>query len=160
MNDIVCSTAKVLGNLQRSRENLRDSPSGSGRPRGCLIAAFWPVIEWVEDQDNVITNEALDQQFGPLGAEPVDDVLEKSLKVHVALLALTESGNFDIVLGAASSGLGALRRLVRRWDPPSGGKRRGSSATNLVLQIGANCKIYPQDLEVGGTGFADTKGAN
>ena len=42
-------------------------------------SAFPPVVEWVEDQDNIITNEeALDQQFGPLGAEPVDDVQEKS----------------------------------------------------------------------------------
>ena len=48
------------------------------------------MIEWVEDQDNIITNEALDQQFGPLGAEPVDNVHEKSEQVHVALLALTE----------------------------------------------------------------------
>ena len=53
-------------------------------------------IEWVEDQDNIITNEALDQQFGPLGTEPADDVLEKSGQVHVALLALTESESFDI----------------------------------------------------------------
>ena len=102
VNDKVCSTSKVLGNLQRPREGLRDSPSVSGRPRGFLIvaygSAFWPVVEWVEDQDNVITNEAL--------------------------LALTESESFDIVLGAAPSGLEALRRLARRWDPLSGGKRR------------------------------------
>ena len=41
---------------------------------GFLIAAygsaFQPVTEWVEDQDNVITNEALDRQFGSVGAEP------------------------------------------------------------------------------------------
>ena len=43
------------------------------------------MIEWVEDQDNVITNNALEQQFGPLGEEPVDDVLEKIEQVHVAL---------------------------------------------------------------------------
>ena len=49
-------------------------------------SAFGPVIEWVEDQDNVITNEALDRQFGPIGAEPVEDVQEKSEQVHVALL--------------------------------------------------------------------------
>ena len=41
---------------------------------GFLIAAYGsasqPVTEWVEDQDNVITNEALDRQFGSVGAEP------------------------------------------------------------------------------------------
>ena len=75
---------------------------------GFLIAAFGsafrPVIDWVENQDNVITNEALDRQFGPIGAEPVEDIQEKSeqfhvaLLVHVALLALTESESFDIFL--------------------------------------------------------------
>ena len=34
VNDKVWSTSKVMGNLQRSRASLRDSPSGSGRPRG------------------------------------------------------------------------------------------------------------------------------
>ena len=53
-------------------------------------SAFRPVIECVEDQDNVITNQAFDGQFGPMGAEPVEDVQEKSEQVHVALLALTE----------------------------------------------------------------------
>ena len=54
---------------------------------GFLMAAYGsavrPVIEWVEDQDNIFTNEALDQQFGPLGAETVDDVLER---VHKYML--------------------------------------------------------------------------
>ena len=48
---------------------------------GVLIAAYGsalPVIEWVEDQGNVITNEALDRQFGPTGAEPVEDVQERT----------------------------------------------------------------------------------
>ena len=80
---------------------------------GFLIAAygsaFRPVIESVDDQDNVITNDALEQQFGPLGDEPVGDILERANKVHVALLAFTENGSFDTVLGAAPSDLEALR---------------------------------------------------
>ena len=48
-------------------------------------SAFGPVIESVEDQDKVVTNESLEQQFGPLGSEPNDDVLEKSEQVHVGL---------------------------------------------------------------------------
>ena len=87
-------------------------------------SAFGPVIEWVEDQDNVITNETLHRQFGPTGAEPVEDLQEKSEEVRVALLASTESESFDIVLGAAPSGLEALRRLVRRWGLPTGEQRR------------------------------------
>ena len=53
-------------------------------------SAFRPVIEWVEYQGNVITNEALDRQFGPKGAEPVEDVQEQREQVHVARLALTD----------------------------------------------------------------------
>ena len=66
------------------------------------------MIEWVEDQDNVTTDESLEQQFGPLGAQPFEDVLETMEQVNVALVALTESESFDIVLGAAPSSLEAL----------------------------------------------------
>ena len=114
-------------------------------------SASWPVMNCVKDQDNVVTNKALDRQFGPIGAEPVEDVQEKSEQVHDALLALTESGSFDVVLGAAPSGLEALRRLVRRWDPPSGGKRRALLRQILVPD---RCKQQdlPAGLEVGRTG--------
>ena len=59
------------------------------------------MIEWMEDQDNVKRS---------IGAEPVEDVREKSEQVHVALPALTESESLDIVLGAATSGLQVLGR--------------------------------------------------
>ena len=45
------------------------------------------LIGWVEDQDNVITNNALEPQFGPLSEELVGDVLELSEQFHVALSA-------------------------------------------------------------------------
>ena len=91
--------------------------------------------------------EAIEQQFDPLGEEPVDDVLEKSEQVHVALLALTESESFGIVLVAAPPGLEALRRMVRRWDPLQWRKTQSASATQFWFQIGANCKILPAGLE-------------
>ena len=69
------------------------------------------MTEWEENQDNDVTNDALEQQFDSLSDERVDDVLEES---QVALLALTERESFDMVLGAATSGLEPLRRLVRR----------------------------------------------
>ena len=76
--------------------------------------------------------------------EPVEDVEEETEQVHVALLALTESESFDMVLGAAPSGLEALRRLVRRWDPLSAGKRRA-----LVRQILVPDRCKLQDLPAG-----------
>ena len=90
------------------------------------------MIEWVEDQDKVITNEAFDRQFGPTGAEPDED------------LVLTESKSFDIVREEAPSGLEALRRLVRLWDPLSGGKR---FAHMRQILLSARCRL--QDLRAG-----------
>ena len=81
--------------------------------------------------------------------ETVDDVLDTGEQVHVVLLAWTQGESFDIVLGAALSGLEALRRLVRRWDPLSGGKRREHFCAKYWFQIGANCKIFPEGLKQG-----------
>ena len=63
----------------------------------------------------------------------------------VTLLALTESESFDIVHGAAPSGLEALRRVVPRWDPLSG-KRRALLRQSLVPD---RCKLqdHPAALE-------------
>ena len=73
------------------------------------------MIEWMWDQDNVITNDELEQEFGPISDEPLGEIVEWS--DHVAPFALKE--RVDIVFGAAPSGLEALRRVVRRWDPLS-----------------------------------------
>lgn len=113
-----------------------------------LVAAygstFRPVVEWVEDQETAIVGQDLDDQFGDTGHEPVGEIFEKNAQLHVALLALTEGESFDIVLGAAPSGLEALRRLIRRWDPLSGGKRRVLLRQILVPD---RCKL--QDLPAG-----------
>ena len=53
--------------------------------------------------NNVITNDALEQQFGPLSEEPVDDIMDKSEHVHAALLALTEGESFDIFFNTIRS---------------------------------------------------------
>ena len=72
-------------------------------------------MEWVEDQDNDIANEALEQQFGPIMQNQLTSFSERANKSMWKL---------RFVLGAPPSGLEALRRLVRRWDPLSEGKRR------------------------------------
>ena len=115
---------------------------------GFLIAAygssFRQVIEWIEDQEATITEQDLDEQFGDTGHEPVEGITERNAQLHVALLALTEGESFDVVLGAAPSGLEALRRLVRRWDPLSGGRRRALLRQILVPD---RCKL--QELPAG-----------
>ena len=83
----------------------------------------------------------------------------KSQQVHVALLALAESENFDIVLGAAPSGLEALRRLVPCWDPLSV-RNAEHFFDKSWFEIGSNCKIFLQDSRRWRNWFADTKGGN
>ena len=64
---------------------------------------------------------------------------------------MTESARYDVVLGAAPSGLEARRRVVRRGDPPSGGKRR-PSATNYSSRAVPTTRLSCGSREVGGTG--------
>ena len=117
-----------------------------GRSQGSWslrTARFGQPMERVEDQNDVISDDALEQEFGTLSDETVEKILEKSEQVQAALLALTEGEGFDIVVGAAPWGLEALRRLIRRWNLLSGGRRRGLLRQNLVPD---QCK---QDLLAG-----------
>ena len=59
-------------------------------------------------------------------------------------VSLLFSLSFDILLGAAPSGLEALTRLVHRWHPLSGGKRR-----SLLRQISVPDRCKLQDLPAG-----------
>ena len=156
MSDKVLVDIKGLGKPPMFEEESWKSTERLRKTTGFLIAsygpAFRPVIEWVEDQDNVITIEALDRQFGPIGAEPIEDVQEKSEQGHVALLALTESESFDIGLGAAPSGLKDLRRLVQHWDPLSGGKRRTPLRQILVPDRCILQDLHRRTRETGRTG--------
>ena len=47
---------------------------------GFLIAAkssnFLPKIKWVRDEDSNMTKDEFEHHFGPLGDEPVDEILE------------------------------------------------------------------------------------
>ena len=98
-------------------------------------STFRRVLEWAEDQERPITEDDLEDQFGVEAAAPedrIDDLREKDAQLHVALQALTEGESFDIVLGCAPRGVEALRRLARRWDPSSGGRRRATLKQILV----------------------------
>ena len=152
------STSKVLENLQRSRKNLRNSPTGSGRPWFRLLRmaqlSSQCLSGWKIKTTSSRTKHLIDSSVR-LGAEPVGDVLEKSEQVHVALLALTES--CDIVLGAVPSGLESLRRLVRRWDPLSGGKR-GARLRQILVPDRCNLQdLSRRTQEVEGTGSPTRK---
>ena len=103
---------------------------------GFLAAAYGTelraVLEWTEDQGQGITLEGLTERFVEDTVDAIPDLDEKNSQLHVALLSLTEGESFDIVLGAAPHGFEALRRLIRRWGPLSGGRRRALLRQILV----------------------------
>ena len=80
-------------------------------------SAFRLVVKWVKYQDNVITNDELQQQFSPLS--------------HVVLLTFTDSESFDTVLGAVrilrEQGTGAPIR-VKQSNRNDDRQVRGSSS--------------------------------
>ena len=126
---------------------------------GFLIAAygsaFRPVIEWVEDQDDIVTNDALEQQFGSLSYEPVDGVLDKNEQVHVALFAVTERESFDVVFWSIirsrvtatfgpSLGYPAWRsRQVRGIGSPN----RAAAALDEDIRTAALDALVPSELD-------------
>ena len=84
------------------------------------------MLELAEDQDEVITRELFWENSGPDGIDDeVPNLGDKDTQLHVALQNLTEGESYDIVMGSGTkNGVEAFRRLVRRWDPASGGRRR------------------------------------
>eukprot|EP00971_Amphidinium_carterae_P330074 6462928-Amphidinium_carterae.1 len=88
-------------------------------------SSFKGLLDWVEDQEQTITTQDLAMQFNDVNSpEYIECLEEKDAQLHAALMALTEGEAFDIVLGCASCGSEALRKLIRRFDPSSGGRRR------------------------------------
>ena len=144
------------GEYSKFTEWLRKT---TGSPIAADGSAFRPVTEWVEDQDNVNTNEALDRQLCPVGADAIEDVQDKGDQVHVALLALTESESFDVVFWSGTIRSGSVETIG-----PSSGSSGWKSAelyhNKSWFQIDASCKTFPQALRNEKNWPADTKGAN
>ncbi|CAK0857642.1 unnamed protein product [Prorocentrum cordatum] len=92
---------------------------------------FRKLLEWVEDQaqeTTVISMEVLEARFGSDDDnedEFIPDLREKVSQLYVALQTLTEGESFALVMNTPKgNGAEAMRKLIRRWDPASGGKRR------------------------------------
>jgi hypothetical protein len=127
---------KGLGKPPQFKNSMAGFTEWLKKTSGFLVSAygagFRAVLEWIEDQEQPLQAADMDLQFGDQSQEPVPDLEEKGSQLHVVLLSLTEGESFDIVLGAAPSGFEALRRLIRRWDPLSGGRRRALLRQILV----------------------------
>eukprot|EP00959_Pyramimonas_sp_CCMP1952_P404056 8466587-Pyramimonas_sp.AAC.1 len=72
--------------------------------------------------------EVLEARFGSEDDDEdefIPDLREKVSQLYVALQTLTEGESFALVMNTPKgNGAEAMRKLIRRWDPASGGKRR------------------------------------
>ena len=95
------------------------------------MLSIYPTLEapltWSIDVMGEITREMIDLSFGT-GADLVDQVDEledKCTQVRSLLHYYTDGESFDIVNAVPSwNGLEAWRRLTRRYNPFTGGRRR------------------------------------
>lgn len=92
-----------------------------------------PVLEWSLEQTTGALPSDADLHFdGSDTLHPrVDDVDVKAAQLYTLLAQLTDGESFDIVNNAGkNNGLEAWRKLHRRFDPSTGGRRR-----NMLREI-------------------------
>ena len=84
-------------------------------------SSFQSILEWVVDQDEEITVERVEEEHGgELGMAGLDD---KGDQLFRLLSSLTTHESEDLVINA-KNGYEAWRRLNRRWDPLTAGRKR------------------------------------
>ena len=92
-----------------------------------------PVLEWAEERDAAIQQADIDEAFGHAAddLERVPDIEVLNGQLYTVLTQLTEGEPFDITRNAGEGqGFEAWRRITRRYDPSTGGRKR-----NLLNQI-------------------------
>ena len=85
------------------------------------------MLEWAAEQTTHITTELIDREFLPTETNQERRVqnLEFVLQqMHTSLVPLTRCEANDIVANSRKSPLGAWRRLQKRYDPTTGGRKR------------------------------------
>ena len=85
------------------------------------------MLEWAAEQPTEITTTAIDHEFLPTDTnedrrvQNLEFVLQQ---MHTALMALTSYEANDIVTNSRKNPLEAWRRLQKRYDPTTGGRKR------------------------------------
>ena len=105
------------------------------------------MMEWATEQPTEITTTALDLEFLPTdtnvdrGVQNLEFVLQQ---MHTALMALTNYEANDIVANSRKNPLEAWRRLQKRYDPTTRGRKR-----NLLRTIISPGRCSLVELQVG-----------
>ena len=90
------------------------------------------MLEWAAEQPTEITTTAIDLEFLPTdtnedrGVQNLEFVLQQ---MHTALMALTSYEAHDIVANSRKNPLEAWRRLQKRYDPATRGRKRNHLRT-------------------------------
>ena len=85
------------------------------------------MLEWAVEQSTEITTTAIDLEFLPTdtnedrGVQNLEFVLQQ---MHTALVALTSCEANDIVANSRKNPLEAWRKLQKRYDPTTAGRKR------------------------------------
>ena len=112
-----------------------------------VIKKFEMMLEWAAEQTTEITTELIDREFlltatnQERGLQNLEFVLQQ---MHTALMALTSYEANVFVANSRKNPLEAWRRLQKRYDPTTGGRKRNFLRTIispgrcslLVLQAG------------------------
>ena len=91
------------------------------------------LLEWAAEQQDPITKEVLDRNFGQGGlSQTATDIHQLNTQVYTVLVQLLDKEPFDMTVNAREAGgLEAWRRIVRRFDPTTAARKRNLLATIL-----------------------------
>ena len=84
---------------------------------------FIEILEYILEQEDAIEMSAMESAFGTGTIAAINDLEDKADQIHRVLLTLTSGETEDLMVGA-SNGFEAYRRVHRRWDPRTSGRKR------------------------------------
>ena len=126
---------------------------------GAAHAGVDMILEWASEKSSPITDRELETTYGTSADEldRVDACTIGNVEVYTLLLQLTLGESFDIVMNTTRGhGYEAYRRLARRWDPTTGGRRR--NLLRIILQPGrSTLEGLCQAVENGKSRYPDMK---
>ena len=156
---------RLATSLQRGDRKLLIDTKGIGRPEvfsnddshfrrwarsvvnlttAIFGSSFQSILEWVVDQDEEITVERVEEEHGgELGMAGLDD---KGDQLFRLLSSLTTHESEDLVINA-KNGYEAWRRLNRRWDPLTAGRKRNILRAILNPERVKSCEAVRPAME-------------
>ena len=108
-------------------------------------------LSYAEDSEDVLSGTRLKALFGPVspGVVHVPHLEEKDAQLHAALQTLCEGEAFTLVRSAGrGAGLEAWRKLHRRYDPSTGGRRRALLRQVLTPQKCSKIEELSSSIEL------------